>query len=327
LVAVKELKGKAPPSVLKAAQLARACGAELELFHGLSTPLYADFKTVGEGGLEALQEAQRQQALRKLETIAGGLRRHGIQVNPSVEWDFPAYEAIIRRAAQVKADLIVIARHQGRHTLPWLLQLTDWEIVRLSPVPVLLVKSNRAYRHPVVLAAIDPTHAHAKPLALDKDILKLAGTLAKAMRGTLHATHAYVPLPLSMMPLEGLTAGSVDQMQQEAEEEARVRFDQALRSVSVPRNRRYLVPRHPVDAIPEAVKHSASAILVMGAVSRTGIKKLLIGDTAERILDELTCDVLVVKPAGFRNTVGGTSRGARVAVAPVGARGYSLGLG
>jgi universal stress protein E len=41
----------------------------------------------------------------------------------------------------------------------------------------------------------------------------------------------------------------------------------------------------------------------MGAVSRSALRRLLIGNTAERVLDELGCDVLIVKPRGFKTTV------------------------
>jgi universal stress protein E len=41
----------------------------------------------------------------------------------------------------------------------------------------------------------------------------------------------------------------------------------------------------------------------MGAVSRSGLRKLFLGSTAEQLLDRLPCDVLVVKPAGFRTPV------------------------
>jgi hypothetical protein len=47
----------------------------------------------------------------------------------------------------------------------------------------------------------------------------------------------------------------------------------------------------------------------MGAISRSGYKRLLIGNTPERILDELSCDVMVVKPAKFRSRVPRLSRG------------------
>jgi universal stress protein E len=57
----------------------------------------------------------------------------------------------------------------------------------------------------------------------------------------------------------------------------------------------------------------------MGAVSRSGLKRLLIGNTAERVLDLLTCDILIVKPAQFADRVPRTRRGVRlVSVPPVG---------
>ena len=49
----------------------------------------------------------------------------------------------------------------------------------------------------------------------------------------------------------------------------------------------------------------------MGAMSRSGIKRLLIGNTAERILDDLSCDILIVKPVNFRVRIPRASRGAR----------------
>jgi nucleotide-binding universal stress UspA family protein len=37
----------------------------------------------------------------------------------------------------------------------------------------------------------------------------------------------------------------------------------------------------------------------MGTVARTGIPGLIIGNTAEAILDQITCSVLAAKPPGF----------------------------
>ena len=45
---------------------------------------------------------------------------------------------------------------------------------------------------------------------------------------------------------------------------------------------------------------SKSDIAVMGTLSRSGIDGLLIGNTAERILRQVDCSVLAVKPEGFR---------------------------
>ena len=43
----------------------------------------------------------------------------------------------------------------------------------------------------------------------------------------------------------------------------------------------------------------------MGAVSRSALERLFIGSTAEAVSDKLSCDVLIVKPAGFAASMEG----------------------
>lgn len=309
LVAVKDLEGKSQPAVLKAAQLARALGAELEIFHALATPLYSDLYPKP---LEVLEQELRQQARRRLESIADRLRQKGLKVSVCVEWDAPVYEAIVRRARQIGADLIVASRYAGRHMAAGLMRLTDWELVRLSPMPVLLVKNPRAYRHPAVLVAVDPRHAFAKPVQLDKAILRMGRSLSESLGGVLHAVHAYAPVPLLSAPAHAMTGSAYARMEREVTRSARRSFERALRSVRVARSRRYLLAADPINGILEAERKSHCAIVVMGAISRSGFKRLLIGNTAERILDELKSDVLVIKPAKFPDRVPRAVRGPRV---------------
>ena len=84
-MAVKDLRRKSQPAVLKAAQLARACGASVELFHTLSTPLYADLYAFGAQSLESLEAELRQQALSRLDGVADRPRQHSIRVAVSAE--------------------------------------------------------------------------------------------------------------------------------------------------------------------------------------------------------------------------------------------------
>ncbi len=312
LVAVKELEARSLPAVLKAAQLARACGAQLELFHALTSPLYADLYTQP---LDALEHELEQRPRRRLESIADRLRQHRLKVSVCVEWDAPVYEAIVRRARQIRADLIVVSCYAGRHTAPGLMRLTDWELVRLSPTPVLLVKNPRAYRHPAVLVAIDPKHAFAKPLQLDKIILHMGRSISENLRGTLHAVHAYARAPLLTAPAQAMPAKAFARIEREAAQSARRSFDRALRTTRIARSRRYLIAADPISGILEASRKSRSAIVVMGAISRSGFKRLLIGNTAERILDELRSDILVVKPEKFADRVPRAVRGAQVLMA------------
>jgi hypothetical protein len=59
--------------------------------------------------------------------------------------------------------------------------------------------------------------------------------------------------------------------------------------------------------VPGELRAAAAAlhagVVVMGAVSRSGLARLFIGNTAERVLDHVDCDVLVVKPRGFKTRV------------------------
>ena len=58
----------------------------------------------------------------------------------------------------MKADMVVVQAHAGRRLAPWLLHLTDWELLRTCPVPVLVVKTTRVWQRPRVLAATDYEH-------------------------------------------------------------------------------------------------------------------------------------------------------------------------
>jgi universal stress protein E len=40
--------------------------------------------------------------------------------------------------------------------------------------------------------------------------------------------------------------------------------------------------------------------VIMGAISRSGLKGLFLGNTAEDVLDRLPCDLIIVKPDGFK---------------------------
>ncbi|MBN1992956.1 MAG: universal stress protein [Anaerolineae bacterium] len=51
--------------------------------------------------------------------------------------------------------------------------------------------------------------------------------------------------------------------------------------------------------IPELAVALQADLVIMGTVARTGISGLIIGNTAEAILDQLTCSVLAIKPPGF----------------------------
>lgn len=315
LAAVKDPGARRLAGVRKAARLAAALGAELVLFHAIAEPLYVggidgDLSLLYDNPLDIERQTLEAQRAR-LERIAHRLRRTGLKVSVSVAWDYPAYEAIVREACRIGAGLIVAEQHPGRHFAAGLLHLNDWELLRLAPMPILLVKQARAFRRPVVLAAVDPDHAYEKPTRLNQQILRLGAAVARALHGALHAGYAYVPLPLTAFSAGALSDEEVIGLEARAKRSARARLQRTVGSMGIPRTRQHVLGRHPVDAIAQLATRTGSSIVVMGAISRSGLKRLLIGNTAERVLDRLACDVLIVKPAGLLKPPPRTRRGVR----------------
>jgi universal stress protein E len=320
LVAVKDIRGRSFPAIRKAALLARSLGAKLELFHAISEPVVIDAVLFANQNLREFEDESRKQYLRRLESLAAPLRRDGLHVTTAAEWDFPAHEALIRRARHIKADLIVVQRHAGNHIAPWFLRYTDWELLRHSPVPVLLVKTARQYAAPAVLAAIDPSHAFDKTARLDDEILRSSSRIAGATKGQLHVVHTYVPNLLDMVPAELNAPDATAQINAHAARHARQGFDKALRTARLGRlapERQHLIAGHAADAIPALARRLRCDLVVMGAVSRSGLKRLAVGNTAEQLLDDLPCDLLILKPPTFATRVNGKPRGPqRIALGP-----------
>lgn len=187
---------------------------------------------------------------------------------------------------------------------------------------MLLVKTRRAYKHPAILAAVDPSHAYAKPLKLDREILGCASRIAEALRGSLHTIFAYDPVPVAGME-SGLPLGeTMEAIAAAMEARARKLFASVLNGASVPQSRRHLVPQHPIDAIEGAAAKIGCGIVVMGAISRSGLKRLVLGNTAERVFDDLHCDLLVVKPKRFASRVPLARRGPQLMTLPLVQPGY-----
>jgi universal stress protein E len=313
LIAVKNPDRRSQRGVEKALRIASRLGASVELFHAISSPVFLELEpltghTVAEIRAEALQLRQA-----RLEKIAARARKADIKVTSHVAWDFPPHEAIERRAGKIGADLIIAECHQGRRLTPWLMHLTDWELLRLSARPVLLLKNDRDWRKPVVLGAVDPSHAHDKPSQLDTAIVQHAAALSRATRGSFELMHASFPAGLALMMADpAMDAGALEVVYKRLKAADKAQFEHFAARAHVPKSQCHLVDTDPGYAIPHLARKLRADVVVMGAVSRSGLKRVFIGNTAEKLLDALPCDVLVVKPTRFARRVNREPRGMRL---------------
>ncbi len=307
LVAVRDLGHPPRNELKKAAEIARASGARIELFHVVDLPVHIDARR-GRPDIEARR--------RRLDTLLQNSQRHlerysrlpflrGLTVTTHSNSDFPPHEAIVRRAIRTRADLVIAASRSRGLVGRLLLRNTDWELIRQCPCPLLLVKSRRPYESMAVLAAIDPFHAHSKPADLDVRLLDLAKDWSGLFKGRLHAFHAYLPLmSVSPMPAGPTVPIAPPPEVEEAHGELIAHeFDRLSQSAGIASSTRHLHMGDTCNELCAVAKRIRAGLVVMGAVSRSGLRRVFIGNTAEKVLDEIECDVLVVKPRGFKTSV------------------------
>jgi universal stress protein E len=149
-----------------------------------------------------------------------------------------------------------------------------------------------------VLVAVDPFHAHARPADLDARLLAAGNTCTRLLRGTLHVFHAYMPvlmvpsLPLGTAPLVTLPP---ELEAAHGRHIARV-IDELAAGARIPHSRRHVQMGDVSEELRAIARQTRASLVVMGAVSRSALTRLFIGNTAERVLDRLDCDVLIIKP-------------------------------
>ena len=291
LVVVDLTAGAHQPALERAAWLAKRAGGRLELF---ACDFDADLETDHITAVWNAQPGPRERLLLRrrsqLEELAAPLRKQGLTVTVDVVWDHPFELAIVKKAAA--HDYWLVAKDTHHHNLiqRTLLTNVDWHLIRECPVPLLLVQDRKLAAEPNVFAAVDPVNEHDKPAALDDRIFTFAADLSRVLRGHLHVVHSYsTPLGAELPPAIAKVIA----------QEHRVAMAKFLDTHAALGGRRHLYEGLAHDCLQKAAEEHAADFVVMGAVARRGLKRLFIGSTAERVLDRLPCDLVIIKPLEF----------------------------
>jgi len=294
------------PGLERAAWLAKSTGADLELLvcyynEYLSGDRLFDSPSLEKARTEVINEHQKH-----LEKMADRLRDDGIVVRTKATWDHPLFEGIVRRACETGADIVFKDTHHHSAVERALFTNTDWNLIRTCPVPLWLVKPKSIGKKPVFLAAIDPLNENDKPAALDDEILMLSKHVAEETDGDVHAFHAYDPrIAVATATANAYIPVSLpfDEIEKQMREQHEKRFNEVTEFHEIDKAHSHLIAGLTHEELPQLAGELDADVVVMGAVSRNRWKRLFIGATAERTLEHLPCDLLIVKPDWFRTPV------------------------
>jgi universal stress protein E len=294
------------PGMYRAAWLAESSGAELELLVCYYNEYLSGDRLFDSPSLEKARAEVIENHEQHLEEIAEPFRKKGIVVKTTAVWDHPLFEGIIRHAIATGADVVVKDTHHHTAVTRALLTNTDWNLIRACPMPLWLVKPHEIDDTPVFIAAIDPMNQNDKPAALDDEILQLGKTISDKVGGDVHAFHAYDPrIAVATATANAYIPVSLpfDEIEQQMHEDHQKRFKEITEFHGVEDGKTHLVAGLTHEELPAIAEQLKADVVIMGAVARNRWKRLFIGATAERTLEHLPCDLLIVKPDWFQTPV------------------------
>ena len=228
-----------------------------------------------------------------------------------VQWHTPLYEGIIQAAIKHKAELII--KSTGRHPLANKIFFTpsDWQLLKASPVPVLLTRGKNQNADGPILACVDPMHKDAKIHKQDQQVLNAANTLARMLDTPVYAGHCFDPdywqLLVTYFEVSGIWSDSfplqqtttAESMLEQLRLEHLAAFDTLCDREKIESPRRYFISGPLSEVLPELIEELSIGTVVVGSHYRTG----LLGSTAEWLLESVECDLLAVKPLDFVSPV------------------------
>jgi len=221
-----------------------------------------------------------------------------------------AFLEVIREVLRNKHDLVM--KPAGNPVfLKRLFGSTDIHLLRKCPCPVWIMKLPEKSQYRSIMAAVGftPLEISGEEDALNREILDQACSLALTDSASLHVIHAWEAFSAKYIRSRGdkthedmavyvekdrsLHQNGLNKLMDQLSERIGRNVYQKL-SLHL-----HLPQGDAQKLIPELSASQQADLVVMGTVARTGIPGMIIGNTAEAVLDQLDCSVLAVKPSGF----------------------------
>lgn len=283
----------------RAAWVARLTGSRLRLL--LCDPevksLLQRFIVSNAGKTIAADLRAAQQAM--IDELAAPVRAAGVDVDTQILEDRPVADAVLQKALEIDPSILIKGTSYHSHARRAVFVDTDWQLIRSSPYPLWLVKPHEIANKPVIVAAVDPTHEDDARAELDRRIVEQARDFAEKTGGDLLLLHTFEALTgigaeatRTFKPIRLPTA----ELSRQIEQEHRKKLEEFANACKVDLSKTHVLPGRAPDLIPWFAREHNADLVVIGAIARWGRRTRVIGSTAEKALDDLPCDILIVKP-------------------------------
>jgi universal stress protein E len=221
----------------------------------------------------------------------------GMTIAYSIRHDRPAHEAIIAEALDKEPRFIVKGTQYHSPAERATFTYTDWQLIRKLAMPLWLVKPYEWKERPVLVAAVDLMPADDEQGVLDQIIVDAGRSLVKKCNGSLLLLHTYQRLVeigrYAMFEVKPVTL-PIDELDQKIRDTHWQKLDAFAKANNIVADAVHQLPGRTSDILPGFARSHSADVVIMGALDRLRSKKRALGSTAERVMDHLHCDILVM---------------------------------
>ena len=217
-----------------------------------------------------LMQAQEQAVRERLETRKAEAAGEGVLLTPRVRTGSSAYEGILEEAGETQPDLIIMGRHGYTGLTRLLMGSVTARVIGHSPCDVLVVPQGVGLDFTRLLVASDGSPFSEAAWTTALSLTKIMGS---ALIGVSVATSDR-DIPAATKVVRNL---------EESASQQGIALD-----TMIPMGR-------PEEGIVKAADFKNASLIIVGSHGRTGLKRLLMGSVAERVIGDAKCPVLVVK--------------------------------
>jgi universal stress protein E len=221
---------------------------------------------------------------------------------------------IIKEAIRGEHDLVIKAASGNKTLKDHLFGNIAVKLLRKCPCPVLIVKPSEVISFKKILAPVDPNTVREETSKngehedlISRKVLDISIFMARIENSHLDIFHCWF-LPGETLLASGRTRIAPDKlnhMKMLAEKIHTQRISSLAAEYDLSDISHSVVVRKgdPGKMIVDYADKNGIDLIVMGTIGRSGLSGLLIGSTAEKVIDQVNCSVLTIKPANFKSPI------------------------
>jgi len=274
ILIVLSREGEPSQVIKRGLMLARLFHAPIDLFLCEAECAYALEHQYLARDLDAARRASLAKSRAWTERLWRSLDVNDVSVSMEAVCESPLYEAVRRKVQRSKPGLVIRGIGTEDHST---FSVSDSDLVRSCPVPLLLTRGKPWEGAPSVAAALDVSGADSPELA--RTILLAANDISQICGGSLGVVYA----------------SRFEAAPPDAPQAARILLASRAAAADVHARDVHVVIGDPVTAIPEFVARHSYEILVLGALTHRHSMPALLGALTGRLIETVGCDLLLVR--------------------------------